>query len=308
MKSHIKILVCVLSILLLFITCAKQEEAKLSGFVAADDVQLHYIIEGEGIPCIIAGDALVTSRGLSKELRNHFKFIITDFRFNIPEDQSGETSNISLGTLVDDIEAVRKALGFQTVCLFGHSIWGLVAFEYAREYPDHTSHVIMNGTPPGLFYQIGKVGKEYWDSHATDERKRTLQENWQKLPEDTLHHLSPGEASQLSYITDAPKYWYNPKYDCSWVFVGVHWNRAVLNQVMNVSFADYDIAKGDPVNTPVFLSLGRHDYVVPYYLWNGKKNKITDLSYNLFEKSGHWAMLEEQEWYDQKLIEWIKIH
>jgi hypothetical protein len=30
------------------------------------------------------------------------------------------------------------------------------------------------------------------------------------------------------------------------------------------------------------------------------------LSYNLFEKSGHYPMFEEQALFDQKLLEWIR--
>lgn len=285
-----------------------EQPQAFSGVVTVSGVELPYFIEGEGIPCIIAGDAFVTSRALSKELRKHFKFIITDFRGDIPEDQVGDASNITLGTLIDDIEEVRKALGFQEVCVLGHSIWGLVALEYARKYPEYTSHVIMNGTPPGWSSSIRNAGNEYWNSHASDERKLILKQNWEKLPEDTLSRMSPSEAFVLAYITNTPKYWYDPTYDdFSLVGEGAYYmNVEVFDQVLSVIFADHDIAKGDPIATPVFLSLGRHDYVVPYYLWDDQKDKITDLSYNLFEKSGHWAMLEEQALFDSLLIDWIK--
>jgi len=35
------------------------------------------------------------------------------------------------------------------------------------------------------------------------------------------------------------------------------------------------------------------------------KDKLPNLSYNLFTKSGHFPFLEEQELFDTKLIEWI---
>ena len=293
------------AVMVLLVGCAREGD-KSSGVVTVNGVELPYTIEGDGIPCIIAGDALGVSRGLSEELRKHFKFIITDFRWNIPEDKLGDASKITLGTLVDDIEEVRKVLGFQKVCVLGHSIWGLIALEYARKYPEYTSHVIMNGTPPGWNSSIQNVGNEYWGSHASDERKLILKQNWEKLPEDTLSSLSPGEAAILGYITNAPKYWYDPKYDCSWIFEGIYWNMEVGDQLFSVIMADYDIAKGEPVATPVFLSLGRHDYVVPYYLWEDKKDKLLNLTFHLFEKSGHWAMLEEQVLFDSLLVAWIE--
>jgi proline iminopeptidase len=69
---------------------------------------------------------------------------------------------------------------------------------------------------------------------------------------------------------------------------------------------DYDIAKGQSVDTPVFLAIGRDDYQVPYSLWDNERTKLPRLSYNLFEKSGHYPMLEEQELFDKKLLEWIR--
>jgi len=291
--------------LVLLTACARQGD-KSSGVVTVNGVELPYFIEGEGIPCIIAGDALVTSRGLSEELRKHFKFIITDFRMNLPSEKLDEIDKITLDTFIDDIEQVRKALGFDKICVLGHSISGLLALEYARKYPEHTSNVIMNGTPPYWNAKAERIGNEYWISHASDERKLILKQNWENLPEDTLSSLYPGDAAILRYITNAPKYWYDPTYDRWWLAEGVYWNMEVWEQLFGVIMADYDIAKEDQITTPVFLSLGKYDYVVPYYLWDDYKDKLSNLSYHFFEKSGHWAMLEEQALFDSLLIDWIE--
>ena len=41
------------------------------------------------------------------------------------------------------------------------------------------------------------------------------------------------------------------------------------------------------------------------FVWDDRREMIQDLSYNLFERSGHFPMVEEQELFDQKLVEWI---
>ena len=48
----------------------------------------------------------------------------------------------------DDVEQIRKALDIPKICVLGHSIHGNLALEYARKYPQHTSHVIVIGAPP----------------------------------------------------------------------------------------------------------------------------------------------------------------
>lgn len=68
----------------------------------------------------------------------------------------------------------------------------------------------------------------------------------------------------------------------------------------------YDIAERQAPSVPIFLSLGLHDYAVPYIMWDGAEEKLPGLSYNLFEKSGHYAPLEEKKLFDKKLLEWIK--
>jgi pimeloyl-ACP methyl ester carboxylesterase len=46
-------------------------------------------------------------------------------------------------------------------------------------------------------------------------------------------------------------------------------------------------------------------YSCPMITSDAPTPMIPDLSYNLFEKSGHFPMVEEQELFDQKLVEWI---
>jgi proline iminopeptidase len=48
----------------------------------------------------------------------------------------------ALSTLVEDIEALRQALGVPKIALVGHSFGGLLALEYGAKYPDHVSHLV----------------------------------------------------------------------------------------------------------------------------------------------------------------------
>jgi len=289
-------------------TVEETEEEVTSGTVKIDGFELPYFIEGTGVPCIVINDAPAMSRAFSRELRKHFKFIFMDSRHNTPYDESSDISKITLDTFVDDIELVRRTLGFDKICVHGHSIFGLIALEYARKYPEHTTHVIMNGTPPYMNAESEKISKEYWESHASEERKMILKQNWEKISEDRLSSLPPGEADILRYITNGPMYWYDPKYDCSWLLEGEKWNDDVWKQMVSMFRSEYDIAHRTQITTPIFLSLGRFDYVVPYYMWDDLKEKFSSLTVVILEKSGHWAFIEEQELYDKKLIGWIKSH
>ena len=44
---------------------------------------------------------------------------------------------------------------------------------------------------------------------------------------------------------------------------------------------------------------------MPFNIWDGERAKIPNLSYHLFDESGHYPMLEEQELFDRLLLDWI---
>jgi proline iminopeptidase len=80
----------------------------------------------------------------------------------------------------------------------------------------------------------------------------------------------------------------------------------VYNHFQEAVVEGYSVSDGNEINAPVFLALGRYDYAVPYTLWDEVREHIPNLEYHLFERSGHYPMLEEGTLFDEKLIEWIK--
>jgi proline iminopeptidase len=53
------------------------------------------------------------------------------------------SGDYALSTLVEDIEALRRALGVPKLVLIGHSFGSVLALEYAAKYPDNVSHLIV---------------------------------------------------------------------------------------------------------------------------------------------------------------------
>jgi proline iminopeptidase len=278
-----------------------------SGVVLVEGAELHYVIEGNGTPCLVLGHSESQRRILSQRLRNHFKFIFMDLRPDAQSHSSLELSKITLDTYVDDIDQVRRTLVLDVAAVFGQSIHSYLALEYARKYPKNTSYVIMTGNTP---YRIsGKAADDFWESDASDERKMVLKQNWEKISEDELSRMSPEERVLKTYMAMTPKLFCDPRYDLSWIYEVVESNQEIANHLFQAIFGDYDIAKRPGrVETPVFLAIGRYDYLWPYFLWDERKDVLPNLSYNLFEKSGHFPMVEEQGLFDKKLIEWIKSH
>jgi proline iminopeptidase len=267
-----------------------------SGFITVDGTQLNYLIEGTGIPCLVIGATKNWPRKtFSEELRKYIKFIFMDNRAFVPPDVPVDISKVTIETAVDDVELLRKKLGFEKIAVSGCSYPALLALAYAQKYPDNASHVIMVDMTPYWNDKALKIHKEYWETHASDERKEILKRNHEQLTDEILSKVSPGKAYWMRYVANAPMYWYDPTYDCSWLFESFDINPDRAGHCLDEELPHYVFTQGDEITTPVFLALGQYSFIGPYYMWDDYKDKLPNLSYNLFEKSGHYPMHEEQE-------------
>lgn len=304
--SHTTIMVAITAVVVLGCTSQEKVQPEVAvsrRVVTVNGIDFEYFIEGTGRTCIVVGDA---SRPLSSQLKEHFRFVHLYSRMGTPEERVGDVSSITMDTLVDDIEQGRQMLGLGKVCVLGHSISGIVALEYARKYPQYATHVIMIGTPPFVDERTAPAVSAFWEEHASEERKRILAANWAVIGADSLNNLSASDAALLEYVTNAPMYFHNPAYDPAWLVEGAYWNMPAATHLFDVIMADYDLGIGPIVQTPVFLAIGRDDYAMPFTLWDSELGKIPNLSYNLFQQSGHYPMLEEQKLFDEKLLAWIQ--
>ena len=312
MKVHLIIL---MSISFLLTDACKQkvinktnndkEKDGISGVISVKSANLHYVIEGKGIPCVVLGHSESQRKILSSALREHFKFIFTDLRHDAQSNSSLEISKISLNTYLDDIDTILDSLNLEKTAIFAHSHGAFIAIEYARKYPGKISHLILTGCKPSTTWG---TGEKFWDSDASEERKMIFNQNWESLPPDFLKQLSPKERYIKTYIAMTPKLLYDPKGDLSYIVNVIDNDKDIFLHLQLSILKDYDIIEGPEISIPVFLALGRYDYISPYNLWDDRKSVMPNLSYNLFEKSGHFPMVEEQDLFDKKLIEWVEIH
>ena len=251
---------------------------------AADGTKLRYVVEGSGIPCIVV-NGVHYQRVFSKDLRRRLKLVFVDFRHSSETEAAAKIDDVALDTLLDDIDQVRKALGFDRVAVMGHSLPSLIALEYARKYPEHTSHLILIGSPPYMI--MPKEQEAFWESDASEARKSADKHNLERITDEDLKKAAPGTAWKLMFVRNGAHYWYDPSYDSSWMLEGIALNMNLVPRVAGL-FRDYDFGKRAPRTTvPIFLAQGRYDYLVPYHTWDGRKDSFPNLSYNLFEKSGH---------------------
>ena len=69
-----------------------------SGVVPVEGAQLRYVIEGEGIPCMVLGHSDSQRGLLSKTLRSHFRFHFLDLRHDAESHNTLDVDRITLDT------------------------------------------------------------------------------------------------------------------------------------------------------------------------------------------------------------------
>lgn len=282
-------------------TRSKAGQIDIAGF------QLGFVSEGQGDPALVIGSSVYYPRTFSPQLRQHFHFHFVDHKgFVPPPSGSFANSTFSMDAIIADIEAQRKFLNLDRFTIIGHSGHAFMALEYAKRYPQHIQAVVLLGVSPNYSPSSHEAGQKYFDDFASLERKEALAEN--------LKHLGPEIAAnpEKRFVTYClrmgPKSWYEINFDATELWRGVYTNMQVFDYVWGEVFRDIDITQGlDKLNAPVFLGLGRYDFLTgPPSLWDKVLPYFKNIECKIYEKSSHTPQLEESHLFDQDLLAWFQ--
>jgi proline iminopeptidase len=315
MNGMMQVIACVLAIGALWPLMAQQpkqpqlqeKETPIQGLVEVGGSRLEYVVEGQGKPCLVIGSSVYYPKTFSQDLRRHLRMYFVDMKWFAADYVPENLDSVSIPTIVEDVEAIRRELGLEQPMIIGHSIHGTIAMEYVKKYADRVSSLVVIGSPS----QFGNTtfaqkADALWET-ASAERKEIQTQNWGRITE--LDRLSGKEATAAAYNRSSPQYWYDPHYDANWLWDGMTVHTAVTNHLFNQVFAGYDMfAQAPEIPVPVFVAMGKYDYVIPYTLWETSYANMPDYTLVLFDKSGHTPQLEEWERFDEELLNWIKKH
>lgn len=281
--------------------------ARTSGVARVGGTLYPYLTEGTGLPCIVVGPAPGYQPLFSDRLKQHIRFVFVDFKNTWGAEAPRDLEKITLESLVEEIDLVRRALALERVCVIGHSVPGLLALEYALRHADRTSHAILIGLPPYFTRDVVRARSEFWNADASSERKAALQRNVERLPDTVLQSLTARDAFALRYVRNGPRYFYDASYDFYWGWAGRQFSTELLERFLSTIALGYDPRPRLPANTvPLFVALGRYDYSVPHHLWNGVGDGAPRLTLHRFERSGHFPMFEETALFDERLMRWLE--
>jgi proline iminopeptidase len=277
----------------------------MRGVIRSGPFELAYSVDGEGTPALVIGSAVYYPRAFSQCLRQSLKLIFADHRGFAHPVGDIAASDYTLDVVLADIDLVRRQLGLEKIIVIGHSGHGYMALEYAKRYPQHVSHAVMIATGPSHSAAHNAVTEQYWQESVCPERKAKLEADLALLPAEV--EAAPEKRFVTFCVRMGARSWYDHAFDAAPLWEGVRVNMPVFDHLWGEAFRDIDIAQGlDQFDAPVFLGLGRYDYLVaPYATWAPYRDSFKDLTVRVFERSGHTPQLEESELFDAELLKWL---
>jgi len=204
---------------------------------------------------------------------------------------------------IDDLEGLRKAMGFDKINILGHSYGGVVAQGYAIKYPENVSHLILANT-----FHSYLMWQENCDN-SNREIKTNYPEVWGELLKAREQGVVSSDQIHQDIYSRVPYgflYAYNPENfkrgsgnpypnfmnsKLYYQMVGKDGDFIVGNDIGNFDFRK----QLKDLKMPVLIYGGRFDRVAVPWMMVKYKEYCPQAKFVMFENSGHNPQVEEPE-------------
>lgn len=273
---------------------------------SSDSTAIYFRTFGEGKPLlIINGGPGMNSNGfenLAQQLSTRNTTIIYDQRGTGKSKLNVlDTITLTMKLMMDDMEAIRKALKIEKWAILGHSFGGILASYYATQYPEHVEKIVLSASGGIDLDLLTYVGAAINAKLSKDELA-TMNEWTAKISAgDTSHFARLQRGKAL-----APAYLYDRKY-IPLLAERLTQGNGVINQLMwdNLRKIQYDCSKNlQGFNKPVLIIQGKEDIIKAETA--EKAHKVFSNSKIVFmEHCGHYGWLDNPEIYFQEVSNFL---
>jgi proline iminopeptidase len=268
-----------------------EHEAVLNG------VRLHYTIRGSG-PALLAhsGGPGMDARGWDDFAHiDDFATVVALHPRGSGLSQAAPDNTYALGDYAADLEALRRHLGLERPVVMGWSHGGMVAQQYAFSYPDSLSKLILVDTAAYFGEFLGDVAgavKGFKDQPWYAESFAALQREWagDYQSDEDMARLWALEMKFYFKHFDARAEAYHAR------------TRHLPVRIAPLKFFNEREAPAmdlrprlKEVRVPTLIIVGRHDFITTVDMAREMAKHLPDARLEIFEESGHFAVVEEPE-------------
>lgn len=281
------------------------------GFVDANGVLIYYVTLGKGDPLVIVHGGPGASHDYFLPwllpLARHNRVVFIDERGSGRSEKLEDVKQYTVENMVEDVEAVRKALDLGKINLLGHSYGGVLAQAYALKYQSHLSHLVLAST----FSSTSAMNQVF--VRMKEKMPAELRERIDKMEKEGVYgHGKPYEQNRYTAEYEIAAwgegyfpYVYQNHPDASYdpVAGGPSWD---LYREMWGSTGEYVIdgnlksveytERLATIKVPTLITVGDHDECEPS-LAEAMHAKIKGSKLVVLPKSGHMTFVDQPRMY-----------
>ncbi|MBM3944028.1 MAG: alpha/beta fold hydrolase [SAR202 cluster bacterium] len=270
-------------------------------YVRLNGTKLFYTALGKGRPLIFLHGGLGFDhnyfRPWTDPLAKQFRVVYYDHRGNGRSDGRESLGTVTHETWIDDLDALRKHLGFKKFTLVGHSYGGALGMGYALKYQRHLD---------GLVIITSYAGWDFWHEAIANGRKLGTPEQVAALRRMEHTHFASDEEFGQVVGTVTPLYFKNVDMK---VLERIGATTKVSYQAFNRGFIDCHrgfnlVPRLGEIKTPTLVMAARDDKIIPISQSERIHRGIKGSKMVVFENSRHFPFIEERKKFNATLAEW----
>jgi proline iminopeptidase len=276
--------------------------------VRLNGVQIHYIVRGSG-PILLAhsGGPGMDARGWDDFAKiDDFVTIVAIHPRGSGLSEPAEGEAYLLPDYVADLEALRVHLGLAKPILMGWSHGGMVAQQFAFMHPDSLSKLILVDTSAyfGEFLSdieaaVREFKEESWFEKSFAALKAEWDGNYQT--DEDMARLWMEEMKFYFKQFDARAAAYHERTKDLPVRI------APLKTFNDKEAASMDLRPQlKNIKVPTLVIVGRHDFITNVPMAEEMVKNIPNARLEIFEDSGHFALVEEPEKFYRVIKEFVE--
>ncbi|MFV8282757.1 alpha/beta fold hydrolase [Christiangramia marina] len=288
---------------LFFITIYAQAQSEET--IEYKDGKLHYRTYGAGEPVLIINGG----PGIGSDGFGELAQLLSENNRTITYDQRGtgnskilsnNDADYTIDLMVEDIEVLRKHLGYENWIVLGHSFGGMLAYAYAAKYPERVRAMIQSHSG-GMDLRL----RDYPNLH--DRLSRSQRDELNQLVMkinfgDTLRETRYQRAKlmAIAYLNDSTR--------TSEVAERLmNTDRAINSQVWaNMNLINFDVSEEmKKFNKPVLI-LNGVDEIVHKDIAIYADSVLPESRLILMDDCGHYGWFEKPEIYLKEVKEFLK--
>lgn len=272
-------------------------------FAEVNSTTLYYETAGMGQPMLLMHGGLGLDHTAFLDsfqmLEGEAEITYYDHRGNGRSERMENMEGVSHETWVADADALRAHLGHDKIILFGHSYGGFLAQEYALRHQDRLAGLILCCTAPVI---------DYMDVVQANAGARGTGEQLAGLGEAFGRPMVDDADFQAIWNAITPLYFYNydpavgDAMDAQTSYSAAAWNHVNAHCLPTFNVLD----RLGEIDVPTLIISGIDDWITP--LEQGSERIYQALPNSelvVFEQSGHWPFIEEQDKFVAVVSKWM---